>query len=407
MLRGIATGAWQLLSKGGGWALAGVAGALGLETISNRGNGQGGGVTGVGRDVADATVSETSAVQARNAAWDAIGTARAGVTSFFAGTLAAICDALAELTGSETLGRWADNLAGVQTRNERRINDMRETSRAQVGQGLDVTGDPRTVTPNDHGIGRQIAGGVALAGSTLYAGRQILGGSAGRVATEVAEDAATAGVRNPGMLRGLWSGITGSRWGRAAAVVGTVATAALVMSPDSATAGELPEGAPEGAQLITASPEQIAEMPENLISASGQYVVDPTTNSVLPVEAFQAAAQPQSVGEIAYEGVLDIVPFANEARDVLTGQVDRETLEGAVSDAGGVMGAVFAGAAAGAVFGGVGAIPGAIIGGAGFVVGEWAVSSFFNDAADPAPESPAYTQAPVVATYANNFRFGG
>ncbi len=177
---GLLRGAWGLIAGAGKWVFGASAAALGVEAATNPGDGSGGWTTRFFRGTVDAGITEASAAQARNAAWDAIGTARAGVTSFFAGTLSALFDALAELTKNEMFAGWADKLANVQIRNEQRINSMREVSRRNSATTLGETEPPNSTIEPDNYTGlspeeaKRAIVGAGLAGGGTVA---ILGGA--------------------------------------------------------------------------------------------------------------------------------------------------------------------------------------------------------------------------------------
>ena len=174
-----------------------IPGSLGIaaaETMTNT-DGKGGSLTNwVWRRPSQIAALETSATQGIDDLFDKISGASNNVTTFFAGTLATVCDFLAYV-GFEPAARWATSLRGFEQRTQRVIN-----SRVQAGRE-GVTGTAEGAVPSNNpegppgttlGISNNVLVGGALAGAA-YGSHRIQSHYANRAVTRAAaKDAAEA-----------------------------------------------------------------------------------------------------------------------------------------------------------------------------------------------------------------------
>ena len=370
----------------GGLAIGG--GVLGAESYTD--DGQGGVVLRWAQNQAKKLIETSSTEQGRNAVIDGYygGIAKfAGIGGWVTGLLKFIgLDSLAEKLQGRFESSIGDiNQQAVDFKNSGDVFDKAMTPKAQAsldaaGAKIDAVGDKIRGGLNKIGIGADPSDPTAAADSigntTLLAGAAAgtyglyktakfgLGKLFGRGgATPTPSSNGSVGFTSPGsgtpgdaksaMQRDMdeLNGknpdakaadsekpkVKGGKLGRLFVAVGTtaaVATTAMTYSPQSHAAGSI-------------DPNKAADIPQT----GTEYLK-------------------QEGGSQVFEVVTDAIPFGEAVKSYMDGNTAK-ALDSAVADTAGLAGAFAAGAAGGALFGGVGAIPGALIAGGGYMAGEY------------------------------------
>lgn len=354
----------------GKWALGGL---LGAEVLTDKG--KGGVVTRGVREAGDSVITEQSALQARNALWDATANSSAGVNAFLGGALKVICDFLANC-GLDAAKGWSQGLENFRQQQEREIQELRARSRDGAGQeGGILSGDTLTT-----GLGL----GAAYLGFNAI--KNTFSGGAG----------STAGLRLGGTAANFLAKIpVVGRFLAPAALAGGALVASMWPSDANAAEGTQPAETETHSMAAT-----VGGLGASIIAATPAVSAIAVPTASLGLKAIPGIASIVAAGE----GIFDTVAYALDGQWAQAGTRLVAGVGETVAGLGGILTygtvgtawreAVRAGGAA--IFGEEKAIEHSHL----YNAGSWLISQFTNahDNTAPAPEERTadYTVAPTL-----------